>query len=98
MFSFKAYDPGKREFIDLKSDNSAVASSPEAQEVSVAPSSGVRQSEFPPNDEATIKKWVTEQTVRRVQWYERVCFLNERHGVKRWLGIGPGNVERNLIC
>jgi hypothetical protein len=23
--------------------------------------------------------------------------LNDRCGVKRWLGIGPGNVGRNLI-
>lgn len=59
--------------------------------------SNVTAREFPPDDEATIKKWVTEQTVRRVRWYESVCYLNERRGVKRWLGIGPGNVGRNLI-
>ena len=40
---------------------------------------------------------VEQQTVRRVKWYESVLYLNDRCGVKRWLGIGPGNVGRNLI-
>jgi len=58
--------------------------------------SNVTAREFP-NDEAQIKHLVTEQTVRRVRWYESVLYLNDRCGVKRWLGIGPGNVGRNLI-
>jgi [acyl-carrier-protein] S-malonyltransferase len=40
---------------------------------------------------------VEQQTVRRVKWYESVMYLNDHCGVKRWLGIGPGNVGRNLI-
>src|SRR5437762_4815430 len=42
IFTFKAYDPGKCKFIDVESDNSKVNASSEAQQVSIPPSSGVR--------------------------------------------------------
>jgi [acyl-carrier-protein] S-malonyltransferase len=58
--------------------------------------SNVTAREFP-NNEKQLKHLVEEQTVRRVKWYESVLYLHERCGVKRWLGIGPGNVGRNLI-
>jgi hypothetical protein len=41
MFLFKVYNPGKLKFINLKSNNSAVISSFEAQQVLVVPSSGI---------------------------------------------------------
>jgi len=58
--------------------------------------SNVTAREFP-DDEPSLKMLVEEQTVRRVKWYESVLYLNDRCGVQRWLGIGPGNVGRNLI-
>ena len=58
--------------------------------------SNVTAREFP-NNEKELKFLVEQQTVRRVKWYESVLYLNDRCGVKRWLGIGPGNVGRNLI-
>lgn len=58
--------------------------------------SNVTAREFP-NNEKKLKFLVEEQTVRRVKWYESVMYLNDRCGVNRWLGIGPGNVGRNLI-
>ena len=58
--------------------------------------SNVTAREFP-NNEQQLKHLVEEQTVRRVKWYESVLYLNDHRGVKRWLGIGPGNVGRNLI-
>lgn len=58
--------------------------------------SNVTAREFPDN-EKQLKFLVEEQTVRRVKWYESVLYLNDRCGVQRWLGIGPGNVGRNLI-
>jgi len=58
--------------------------------------SNVTAREFP-NDGKTLKRLVAEQSVRRVKWYESVLYLHEQRGVKRWLGIGPGNVGRNLI-
>lgn len=42
IFTFKAYNPGKGTFIDIKTDNSKSNASPEAQQVPVASSSGVR--------------------------------------------------------
>ncbi len=42
MFTFKAYDPGKGKFTNIENDNSKVNMSPEAQQVLVPPSSGVR--------------------------------------------------------
>lgn len=58
--------------------------------------SNVTAREFP-DDEPSLKMLVEEQAVRRVKWYESVLYLNDRCGVQRWLGIGPGNVGRNLI-
>jgi [acyl-carrier-protein] S-malonyltransferase len=58
--------------------------------------SNVTAREFP-NDAKVLKMLVEQQTVRRVKWYESVMYLNDHCGVKRWLGIGPGNVGRNLI-
>jgi len=58
--------------------------------------SNVTAREFP-DEEPVLKKLVEEQSVRRVKWYESVLYLHDRCGVKRWLGIGPGNVGRNLI-
>jgi [acyl-carrier-protein] S-malonyltransferase len=58
--------------------------------------SNVTAREFP-TDENQLKILVEQQAVRRVKWYESVLYLNDRCGVKRWLGIGPGNVGRNLI-
>ena len=58
--------------------------------------SNVTAREFP-NDAEALKVLVAEQSVRRVRWYESVLYLNDHCGVKRWLGIGPGSVGRNLI-
>jgi [acyl-carrier-protein] S-malonyltransferase len=50
-----------------------------------------------PEDEAELKQLVEQQSIRRVKWFESVLYLNDHCGVRRWLGIGPGNVGRNLI-
>jgi len=49
------------------------------------------------NDRKQFEMLVEQQAVRRVKWYESMMYLNDRCGVRRWLGIGPGNVSRNLI-
>ena len=58
--------------------------------------SNVTAREFP-NELKDIRRLVEQQCIRRVKWYESVLYLNDRCGVQRWLGIGPGNVGRNLI-
>ena len=50
-----------------------------------------------PDDENELKVLMEQQAVRRVKWYESILYLNDHCGVQRWLGIGPGNVGRNLI-
>ena len=50
-----------------------------------------------PEDEKELKMLMEQQCVRQVKWYESVLYLNNHCGVQRWLGIGPGNVGRNLI-
>lgn len=58
--------------------------------------SNVTAREFP-NDQKEIKRLVEQQVVRRVKWYESVLYLSDKCGVNQWVGIGPGNVGRNLI-
>jgi len=58
--------------------------------------SNVTAREFP-NEPKHLKMLVEQQSVRRVRWYESVLYLHDHCGVERWLGIGPGNVGRNLI-
>jgi [acyl-carrier-protein] S-malonyltransferase len=58
--------------------------------------SNVTGREFP-DDEKELKVLVEQQSVRRVKWHESVLHLTDTCGVNRWLGIGPGNVGRNLI-
>jgi [acyl-carrier-protein] S-malonyltransferase len=50
-----------------------------------------------PDNEAELRTLVEQQSVRRVKWYESVLYLKDHCGAQRWLGIGPGNVGRNLI-
>jgi len=56
----------------------------------------VTSREFP-TDPKQLKILVEQQCVRRVKWYESVLYLHDHCEVQRWLGIGPGNVGRNLI-
>jgi len=58
--------------------------------------SNVTAREFP-DDEKRLRLLIEQQVVRRVKWYESVLYLDGHRGVTRWLGIGPGNVGRNLI-
>jgi len=37
------------------------------------------------------------QAVRTVRWWDSIKYLDQEAGVKRWLGVGPGKVGRNLV-
>lgn len=44
-----------------------------------------------------LKDLLSRQCVETVKWWDSIKYLHQERGVKRWLGIGPGKVGRNLV-
>jgi len=44
-----------------------------------------------------LKDLLSRQCVETVQWWDSIRYLDQEQGVKRWIGIGPGKVGRNLV-
>lgn len=44
-----------------------------------------------------LKLLLSQQCIATVKWWESIRFLDQEEGVKRWLGLGPGKVGRNLV-
>lgn len=44
-----------------------------------------------------LKDKLARQCVETVQWHESILYLHEQDKIKRWIGIGPGKVGRNLV-
>ncbi|EAW10046.1 ACP S-malonyltransferase [Aspergillus clavatus NRRL 1] len=44
-----------------------------------------------------LKGLLSRQCVETVRWWESIRYLDQERGVKRWIGIGPGKVGRNLV-
>ncbi len=44
-----------------------------------------------------LKDHWARQCVETVQWWESIKYLDQQQKVRRWIGIGPGNVGRNLV-
>ncbi|KAK2802519.1 hypothetical protein FQN50_007325 [Emmonsiellopsis sp. PD_5] len=44
-----------------------------------------------------LKDLLSRQCVETVQWWDSIRYLDQECGVKRWIGIGPGKVGRNLV-
>ncbi|KAJ4357901.1 [acyl-carrier-protein] S-malonyltransferase [Didymosphaeria variabile] len=44
-----------------------------------------------------LKDLLARSCVETVQWWRSIKFLHEDEKVKRWIGIGPGKVGRNLV-
>lgn len=43
-------------------------------------------------------KWLlSQQCVDTVKWWDSIRYLDQEKGVRRWIGIGPGKVGRNLV-
>ncbi|KAH0365236.1 FabD/lysophospholipase-like protein, partial [Aureobasidium melanogenum] len=40
---------------------------------------------------------VARSAAEPVRWHQSIVFLHQQHKVKRWIGIGPGKVGRNLV-
>lgn len=44
-----------------------------------------------------VKDLLSRQCIQTVKWWESLKYLDQKRKVKRWLGIGPGKVGRNLV-
>lgn len=44
-----------------------------------------------------LKNLLSRQCVETVKWWDSIRYLDQERGVKRWIGIGPGRVGRNLV-
>ncbi|KAL2863027.1 ACP S-malonyltransferase [Aspergillus lucknowensis] len=44
-----------------------------------------------------LKELLSRQCVDTVRWWDSIRYLDQERGVKRWIGIGPGKVGRNLV-
>ncbi|SMQ55902.1 unnamed protein product [Zymoseptoria tritici ST99CH_1A5] len=44
-----------------------------------------------------LKDLLARQCVETVLWHDSIVYLHQDVGVKRWVGIGPGKVGRNLV-
>lgn len=44
-----------------------------------------------------LKDLLARQCVETVQWHDSIQYLHRREKVRRWIGIGPGKVGRNLV-
>jgi [acyl-carrier-protein] S-malonyltransferase len=46
---------------------------------------------------ADLKDLLARQCTETVRWWESVRYLDQEERVRRWIGIGPGKVGRNLV-
>lgn len=44
-----------------------------------------------------LKDLLARSCVETVQWWDSVKYLDKQEKVRRWIGIGPGKVGRNLV-
>lgn len=51
----------------------------------------------PFESEQAIRILLPRQTIETVQWWGSLVYLDQEAGTKRWLGVGPGKVGRNLV-
>ena len=51
----------------------------------------------PFDSEQAVRELLPRQTTETVQWWDSLIYLDQQAGTKRWLGVGPGKVGRNLV-
>ncbi|KAL1994235.1 hypothetical protein VTN49DRAFT_2904 [Thermomyces lanuginosus] len=54
-------------------------------------------SALPFRSKEDLKDLLSRQCVDTVRWWDSIKYLDQDRGVKRWVGIGPGKVGRNLV-
>ncbi|EMC97108.1 hypothetical protein BAUCODRAFT_438777 [Baudoinia panamericana UAMH 10762] len=48
-------------------------------------------------DKKQLKDYLARQCVETVLWHDSIIYLHKEEKVRRWVGIGPGKVGRNLV-
>ncbi|GAB1316265.1 [acyl-carrier-protein] S-malonyltransferase [Madurella fahalii] len=51
----------------------------------------------PFESKAELKDLLARQCLETVQWWDSIRYLDQEQKVRRWVGIGPGKVGRNLV-
>lgn len=51
----------------------------------------------PFESKADLKDLLARECVETVRWWDSIKFLDQNWGVRRWIGLGPGKVGRNLV-
>ncbi|KAL2759042.1 hypothetical protein ACRALDRAFT_1062111 [Sodiomyces alcalophilus JCM 7366] len=51
----------------------------------------------PFRDKAELEDLLARQCVETVEWWDSIKYLDQEEKVRRWVGIGPGKVGRNLV-
>ncbi|KAK4166517.1 acyl transferase/acyl hydrolase/lysophospholipase [Cladorrhinum sp. PSN259] len=51
----------------------------------------------PFESKADLIDLLSRQAVETVQWWDSIKYLDQEQKVRRWIGIGPGKVGRNLV-
>jgi malonyl CoA-acyl carrier protein transacylase len=44
-----------------------------------------------------VKELLARQCLETVRWWDSIKYLDQERKVRRWIGIGPGKVGRNLV-
>jgi [acyl-carrier-protein] S-malonyltransferase len=51
----------------------------------------------PFESKAELKDLLARQCLETVRWWDSIKYLDQEQKVRRWVGIGPGKVGRNLV-
>jgi [acyl-carrier-protein] S-malonyltransferase len=51
----------------------------------------------PFESKADLKELLARQCLETVRWWDSIKYLDQEQKVRRWIGIGPGKVGRNLV-
>lgn len=51
----------------------------------------------PFESKAQLKDLLARQCVETVRWWDSIKYLDQEVKVRRWIGVGPGKVGRNLV-
>ena len=44
-----------------------------------------------------LRELLSRQCIETVRWWDSIRYLDQEQGVRRWVGLGPGKVGRNLV-
>lgn len=54
-------------------------------------------SAMPFRSKSDLRDLLSRQCTETVRWWESIRYLHQEQGVRRWIGIGPGKVGKNLV-